>query len=180
MCSQPGEAMSLLTWLERTKPQVDSKEMETEFSMISAPKRSHTTPEINEKMALWRSILKRRDFLDYVCQHSTLFNSRAAKKTPLQKDPVLAGQCGRAFPSVEHPSILLHLKEEHGRPSTSSCNSLSSNTKMTMTQVSFEVSLKAQKQDIHLGLPKPVFRRQSWLQIQQVRNAQLSSLVGLL
>lgn len=163
MCSQPGEAMSFLTGLERKKPQVDSKEMETEFSMISAPKRSHTTPERNEKMALWRSILKRRDFLDYVCQHSTLFNSRATKKDPSPERPSSGRPMWKSISlcRIKRPSTLLHLKEEHGRPSISSHNSLSSNTKMTMTQVSFEVSLKAQKQDIHLGLP--VFRGQSWL-----------------
>lgn len=179
MCSQPGEAMSFLTGLERKKPQVDSKEMETEFSMISAPKRSHTTSERNEKMALWRSILKRRDFLDYVCQHY-LIQQQSRKKDPSPERPSSGRPMWKSISlcRIKRPSTLLHLKEEHGRPSISSHNSLSSNTKMTMTQVSSEISLKAQKQDIHLGLP--VFRGQSWLQIQQVRNAQLSSLVGLL
>lgn len=51
---------------------------------------------------------------------------------------------------------------------------------MTVRLVPFEVSLKALKQDVYLALPKPMLRRQPWLEIQKIRNAQLSSMVALL
>lgn len=154
--------------------------METEFSMISAPKRSHTTPERNEKNGTLKKYTQ-KERLPGLCMPTLyLIEQQSRKKDPSPERPSSGRPMWKSISlcRIKHPSTLLHLKEEHGRPSISSHNSLSSNTKMTMTQVSFEVSLKAQKQDMHLGLP--VFRGQSWLQIQQVRNAQLSSLVGLL
>lgn len=60
MGPQPGEAMSLFIVLKRKKTQLDSREMEMEFAMISAPTISHITPEKMKKVTLKKYSQKER------------------------------------------------------------------------------------------------------------------------
>jgi len=64
MGSQPGEATSLFIVLKNNKSYLDLSEMEMKFAMICAPKRSPITPKKTVQMSLWKSIAKRRDFVD--------------------------------------------------------------------------------------------------------------------
>lgn len=139
---------------EEEEVSVGFMEMEMGFTMISAPKRSCITPD---KMI--NVLLKKERAPGLSMPTLYFFQQETREKRPLSKKTHhkagVACQCGKTFSlSNTCSSTLPHLKGEHVRPGTSSTNNLiRSNTKMTMTQVLFEVSLKALKQDVDLAVP---------------------------